>query len=398
MWIMGVLRITERTGIKGVGGRIRGCCILPLRLGTAKGALTGAVAVMGALPLLLGTKNAGSITAANAMTTASPDRTAWSRITSTRSGAPRYEAVDLGLPEGATGVVVRAASPNFRYVVGHASTHFGMRAFLWKDGVFKYLAPPLSTAEAVNDSGVAVGEIYPSEHETHAVVWSGGMKRLFNGSDVSRARWIDNKGNIYGKHVRKQGWCAFLRSPSGALTYFETDPEFKSSVGVANQKKQVTFATYPRDSIDTKDMRYFFWERNKRRELPPLKTGLQCFMSSMNDKGVIVGRALIDPYTSMPVLWKNGRITRIKTPKIFTGWATGINNRGDIVGEAAIKERYPMRPTPFLIRRGTFYDINDLLVNKIEIHDVVQISDTGMILVSGSVENKGRAFLLKPIN
>ncbi|MES2462281.1 MAG: hypothetical protein V4671_16970, partial [Armatimonadota bacterium] len=267
--------------------------------------MAGVLAVVGgAMTLFPQQKAVTMIPAANAMTAmasmASPDRTSWSR----RNSAPRYEAIDLGVPDGEYSVEPRGASPNGRYVVGHVSTRYGMRAFIWKDGVIRYVAPPLSTAEAVNDSGVAVGQIYPGEHESHAVVWNGGMKRLFNGTDTSWARGIDNKGNIYGTHVVNSGSRAYLRNPNGSITYFETAPELKSFFGVANQRQQLVFSTWPRSSIDAKDIEHFYWNGTKRQELPPLKSGLQCFMGGMNDKGMIVGRALIDPYTSMPVLWK----------------------------------------------------------------------------------------------
>src|SRR5688572_23999571 len=115
----------------------------------------GLMAVVGGAMTLLPQQTAiTTVPTANAIELmASPDRTSWGRRNNTnktiktiKSSAPRYEAIDLGVPEGGHSVEPSAASPNGRYVVGYVSTRTILRAFVWHDGVFQYLGTQQSVA------------------------------------------------------------------------------------------------------------------------------------------------------------------------------------------------------------------------------------------------------------
>ena len=331
---------------------------------------------------------------------AAPDRTSWSGKIRPPNAAPRYEAVDLGLPEGATGIIAYGASPNFRSVVGYASTRTVIRAFLWHDGKFRYLSPTttMASAWAVNDAGTVAGELIPDEYTRHAVVWKGGRTtRLFRGTDTSLAQGIDRRGNVFGSWVDPKAghlWRAYRHRPDGSTTFLETEPDHNSFFHAANEKGLTALTLALKTTRDGRENRVVLWDGKRLQELPSLQAGIPCRALGMNNRGDVVGIYRANMPGCLPVIWRKRQPSLLPIPKDLTGSAVDINERGDVIGDASTNQ---YEQTPFLIRRGTFYRINDLLGGTTPVLRVQQISDSGTILAAGRIESRAHAFLLRPV-
>ncbi|MES2461464.1 MAG: hypothetical protein V4671_12850 [Armatimonadota bacterium] len=326
------------------------------------------------------------------------------------------------MPKGALEIEAKAASPDFRYIVGYVSTQTVMREFLWKNGVFQYLSSQDSVAWSVNDSGKAVGETLSDSVTSCAVIWSDGKeRRLFPDDASSRAQGVDNAGNVFGVRVTRQpagenAWRAYTCRNDGSIRYLDyldyldaADPKSNILYHASNQKGQL--ALYQTDNIDGYQ-RSLLWNGKSAQDLPSPQKGKRCLPRSMNETGDVVGTYFPDSSTTVPVLWKNRIPALMRLPRPLVGEAVGINDRGGIIGNASLRSYgYPpfliredgfedikkYRETPFLIQDGTFYSLNDLVINKADIRRTVQISRTGVILADGFVGKERHAFLLKPI-
>lgn len=329
----------------------------------------------------------------------------------------RYESVDLGLPKGATGIEVQAASPNFRYVVGYASTNTpaAMRAFVWKNGTFHYLSSQDSVdsvAWAVNDAGQVVGAAIPNPITTCAIVWSRGKeRRLFPGNDNCDAQGIDNAGNIYGNSIMPSAggnaWRAYRRSPHGVTTYFDVAALESSFFHAANEKGRI--ALYLTDKIG-QCKQSLLWDGKTTYDLPSPSRHC-CMPRGINERGEVVGTYYSDSRTSIPLVWRHGKPSLIRLPKGFSGEALRITDGGDILGNASLQsleytpflirpstytDKNQYKETPFLIHEGTFYNLDDTLIKKTDIRRALQISRSGVILADGYVGKQRHGFLLNP--
>ena len=309
---------------------------------------------------------------------------------------PRYKAVDLGLPEGCVSIEAKAASPDFHYIVGTAQTRTVSRAFVWKNGTYQYLSSKYTIAWAVNNSGTVVGEEVIDSVNCRAVVWKDGkMERLFQDKARSVAQGIDNQGNIYGMHTDPSGGSfsrAFLRRPDGSTLYFDAEPQRSSFFHCVNEKQQVVLTLSPPHSEDGKAV---VWKNKRMRPLPPLEPGQRCLPQGINDKGDVVGIYRPNSANIMPIIWKNYKPSLLGTSEIKSGEATAINAKGDVIGRAYLKGAE--RATPFLFHQDTFYQLNTLITNKVEVGKPLQISDDGTILSSNFVSGtECHAYLLIP--
>ena len=120
--------------------------------------------------------------------------------------------------------------------------------------------------------------------------------------------------------------------------------------------------------------------------------------AAINDEGQIVGRAG-SPGT--PFLWQNG--ATIQLPPIpgmsATGTASGINDRGQIVGSSS--------NVAALWQNGTAIDLNsqiattDPLQPYVRLQAGMHINNLGQIVASGTDSRSpaiGRSYLLTPVN
>lgn len=179
-----------------------------------------------------------------------------------------------------------------------------------------------SMAAAVNARGTVVGWSQTRAGEWHAFRWTGGPIQDLGtlGGGESYATAINSAGDIVGES----------RTASG-------------------------------------EERAFLWRRGRMRDLGTLPGFRGSTALDINDRGQVVGAVGVgqsepgwpDDTGDAAFLWQYGRMADLnrltRTPRVGTLFdARGINNRGEIVGEAMIEGR---RQYAYLWKRGTVRDL-----------------------------------------
>jgi probable HAF family extracellular repeat protein len=257
--------------------------------------------------------------------------------------------IDLGTLPGYTSS--RATGINNRgTIVGYASSASGSeQAVVWSGGVPAPL-PPLSAGQrsaafGVNDADEVVGWSSTSNTELfphHAVLWRRGGIAIDLGTilnaDSSQARAINNRGQITGfvSHgpfpFRAFFWDGDQMYDLGVLPDANPRPRVDSSGGFAiNNRGDIAGFSISSDPV----VHAAVWsKRESVVDLGHHSPARQSFATGINNRGQIVGR--IDS-PSIALLWNKGSLTDL-TIYAPAGWslsaANGINDSGDIVGSA----------------------------------------------------------------
>lgn len=215
------------------------------------------------------------------------------------------------------------------------------RATLWEKGTpidlgtLKYGFE--SAAHALNRRGQVVGvsitgcfffptQPYPFEC-THAFLWDQGTMVDLGGlggpsTFFSEAWGINDRGQIVGASTADGGpGTHAVLWDKGSITDLGTLPgDSLSSAMAINNRGQIV--GYSGDGVTS---RAFLWEDGTMIELPGQSD--RTFAYDINKRGQIVGTS------DGPVLWEDGVLTALERPAgTFDGGALGINDRGQIVG------------------------------------------------------------------
>ena len=212
-------------------------------------------------------------------------------------------------------------------------------AFLWQHGTMQDLGAPdgdkVSEARAINDKGEIVGRAYASGRpveddalltEHHAFLYQGDQ---FTDLGLGEANAINNKGQIAGEipdsfHVNAALWIKGQPVNLGIW----------GSAHAINDKGQVL--------IDNGNLQPILWQNRHIKFLPLLSWAAETAAVSLNNSGQIVGYAWSEQnhwsaQKQRALLWQHGSVYNLNTlisPR--SGWvlsaATGINNKGQIVG------------------------------------------------------------------
>lgn len=231
---------------------------------------------------------------------------------------------------------------------------FYTRANRWDpDGRLTRLGPPparLSTAWAINDSGVSVGDSEVQFQDSRAMVWDAAGKATdlgkFGGSQ-STAKHINARGQVLGTYYKDGRGVGFLWSRKGGMARIGPDTG-EQYVTALNDNGEVTGNNRITDGGAAYRYSPFIWSvRGGERPLP-VAGAADGRVQALNNRRQMVGyleHALEDARSRRAVLWDdawndaanpvdlNTRLYRAPAGLVLYS-ASAINDRGTIVAHS----------------------------------------------------------------
>jgi len=241
-------------------------------------------------------------------------------------------------------------------------TNFICRAFVWYQGL-RITLPKLSGNNTygaqINNWGQMVGAAEldvinptcppPEVLIERPVIWEEGRVRelpiLSGEGDTSGAAFVINDlgqiGGLSSPDCATNTWHALLYD-HGAPIYLGTLGGNALNIPQAiNNKTQVVGASdLSGDTVN----HAFLWEKGVMTDLGTLPGYPNSIAEGINDEGQVVGGASDEPFlggNSTAFLWQDGVMTDLNTlippgSPLFLWYATGINSRGQIAGQAVV--------------------------------------------------------------
>ena len=260
--------------------------------------------------------------------------------------------VDIGVPGGGdsdTAEVFCFAINNAGNVVGRARQVDGRQvAFFWSptDG-FTTLWHHSSNSDngnsayAINDLDEVTGNLLVNKRGLiyHAFLWSPGMGNprdlgVVDGAQYSLGNGINNLGKIVGgSYVLSEAWEPMSWTKRSGMNLIGMIPGTVYAQALAiNDAGQVVGI----DQTGTSDLSFYTAPGMGLKSLKGLG-GITTYASAINQNGVIAGSAEDTTNTRHAVRW----LTPTSAPEVFSseaGNALGINNLGQIVGQASFPQ------------------------------------------------------------
>lgn len=247
---------------------------------------------------------------------------------------------------------------------------------------------------ALNNRGEVVGE-YMQGNLNKAFKWSidGGFQTITGLGPYARAWGINDRGDIVATTRNAGQWperIGVLRG--GNALFLEPLPGYLHTMANAiNGAGLVIGRTYG-DEMGKPDVATV-WDKAGMPTAIPLVNGANGQEPlSINDHGDVVGSARTDSGSKM-FLYHDGKTTLLPDAGGPSS-PYAINNRGQIVGGTQRPDRQEFA---FLIEDGKLIDLNDLLPASSgwKLRRATGINDRGEIVGSGTFEDRPQAFLLK---
>lgn len=204
-------------------------------------------------------------------------------------------------------------------------------AYVWSQGHMTELPTPAGSTAAfgiqINLLGQIVGQVYDANSNAHGALWNRGSLTLLpgiTGGGDSFPVAINIRGEIVGTSDDASNVPNAVMWRQGALTVLINN----ASPAAINDEGQVVGTL-----LGT--IRPFLWQNGETTQLPVLPGTTNGVASGINDRGQIVGET-----SNIAVLWQNGPAidlnSRIATndplrPYVYLRAATQVNNLGQIV-------------------------------------------------------------------
>ncbi len=305
---------------------------------------------------------------------------------------PRYKLIDLGTFGGPNSSpappnidIFPVRSLNYRGTfIGQADTStpdpfpnfcfnedcLVSHAFRWQNGVRNDLGALTdgvsSTSAWVSNSGLVAGTsengeidpLIPGFPELHAVLWKNDKildLGTLDGANESIASALNSRGQVVGSALNTipdansmvgapYQTRAFLWQ-NAVMQDLGTLPGGTDAIAFAiNDRGQIMGQSYTAESAPPTSpycsffpltQHGFFWENQKMVDIGTLG-GSCAFTYGLNNRGQVVGQATTkDDQESHPFLWDHETITDLGTLGGTYGWANWINDAGEIVGTAS---------------------------------------------------------------
>lgn len=238
-----------------------------------------------------------------------------------------------------------------------------------------------SIGYGINDNGQVTGVADTAAGEPHAFLWErGAMTDLgsLGGSRILRT-FINKRGQVAGNGYTATGETHGFSWSEGTLVDLGTLGGAESVVTAINNRGQIVgYSTVPAGELHA-----FLFENGVMTDLgTPGETSRAL---DINERGAIAG-AITSGFRSQAVVWDRGTVVELGTlPGGHSSSAVGINQRGEVVGDADIASG---APRSFYWRAGTMVDIGIATVGDGSLALAIAINDRGQII--GLTDASGR--------
>jgi len=228
---------------------------------------------------------------------------------------------------------------------------FYTRANRWDpNGTLTSLGPlpaRISTAWAINDSGVSVGDSEVQFQDSHAMVWDASGKATdlgkFGGSQ-STAKQINASGQVLGTYYKDGRGIGFLWSRTQGMARIGPDSGAQY-VTALNDNGEVTGNNLVANGDPAYLYRPFLWAAGRGMRPLPVAGAPDARVLALNNRREMVGyleRTLQDPHSRRAVLWSdvanpvdlNTRLYRAPAGLVLYA-ANAINDDGAIVADSS---------------------------------------------------------------
>lgn len=286
-------------------------------------------------------------------------------------------------------------------VVGYMQTNTGDdHAFLYSKGVMSDLGTlggTFSRARAINDKGQVVGQFGSGGYWKAFLYKDGEMTDLGTfGGKISDAADMNRKGQIAVNLDAPAGTVVYhpLLYYKGTVTNLGTlGGVWAEAYGMNNSGEVVGISLISGNS----EAHAFLYNRGVMTDLGTLG-GSYSFAHRINDKGQVVGYSPIYGDSEFHAfLYSDGEMNDLGTLGGPNSYAYDINKFGHVVGWSGFPTGYGRA---FLYKDGGMIDLNSLV--KLPpgwiLSEAYGINDSGQIVGKAVVNGYGHAVLMSPIH
>jgi probable HAF family extracellular repeat protein len=340
----------------------------------------------------------------------SPDPSASKASSEGSASSRKYRITDLGTLGGTASFGL--GINNRGQVVGNSRTGAGSRpllAFLWKNGAMTSLGSlpgsTFSRAFNINNQDIAVGEAFtPSPEVSRAVRWKDGIISDL-GTLGSASGAVANDINARGEIAGVSGGRAVVWDNRGRIRDIGTISEqaAATSRGNAINGDGSVVGSSQTDILSEFGSRVshaFLWTPRRMIDLGTLGDPRNFSVAfGVNERGDVVGEAHIGGNTFHAWVWRRGAMTDIHPAEfgLRHSRASKINSRGQIVGHVTGFQGFAtIDGRAILWQNGDAIDLNTLIPEGSGwvLRTAEGINDRGDIVGYGSFQGETRAYLL----
>ncbi|MHC4427754.1 MAG: hypothetical protein ACYS0D_04020 [Planctomycetota bacterium] len=302
--------------------------------------------------------------------------------------APAHQIIDLGTMDAIPAAYWAHGLNAAGAVVGYREFDGGdvIEAFRWHDGVMSRIGPAggFVAAEAVNDSGVAVGTVVDVGSQAFVSLGGQSVDRVPLDSGQCTAEDVSESLGIVGMLHQGGLQRAYLWEKEHGVTLLGSLGTHSRAYAINRNRQIVGWSM-----LASGQRVAFIWESGAMIGL----TGAGAESSwavNVNDHGVVVGYTDIeDPLNQEAFVWdaEGGMVGLGGAPSR----ANAVNNRGEIVGTTHGKA--------FMYRGGQMTDLLELLPRAdgwTALIEAADINDDGCVVGTGIRNGLVRAYLIVP--
>jgi probable HAF family extracellular repeat protein len=228
--------------------------------------------------------------------------------------------------------------------------------------VIRLSAEPPTVAligNAVNDKGQVAGTLVARDPvRTSGFVWTRGRFReigdLPGGNSVSAAEDINNVGQVVGESDSADGTECILWERGNLMSIGDLPGGGVSCAAFAINRSGEIVGQGQTDQ----GLRPFLWREGTMTELPMPAEASFGGAIDINRSGVAVGNFFVGFDRAGAIVWSNDGMTLLAGLQGLTPNATGINDRGDIVGSVGDSSGLSL---PVLWHDGVPMNVSDLI-------------------------------------